>query len=415
MSTLQTMLQDVHTQLSSGSVASARRAIQDSLVALRAVLHMEVAFVSRFGDGRRWFEFVDTDGTFRPFEVGDSDALEDSYCARVVDGRIPSLIHDAADFPELKELPATTELPVGAHLSVPLLGPDLRPMGTLCCFSRHVDAELRQRDVELLTVFAGVLSRHLDFLLAHERGARQRTDRLTDVISSGGPAIALQPIVSIATGRTAGYEALARFPRLDDWGPEEWFRAGDESGLGDQLEGSAVAAALALVPGLPRTTSLSVNVSARALTSSQRIVDLFTGAHAERLVLELTEHAHVADYDHLVCALSRVREAGVRVAVDDAGSGYAGLDHILRLQPEVLKLDRALIQGVAHHAGRQAMCTAMVAFTRRMESQLVAEGVETAEDLEALADIGVPLAQGYLLGLPKVTRPFAEQRRDSPS
>jgi EAL domain-containing protein (putative c-di-GMP-specific phosphodiesterase class I) len=415
MTTLQTVLQHVDRHLSSGTVASARQAIQDSLVALRAVLHMEVAFVSRFGDGRRWFEFVDTDGTFRPFEVGDSDALEDTYCARVVDGRIPSLIHDAADVPELKALPATMDLPVGAHLSVPLLGPDLRPMGTLCCFSRHVDAELRQRDVELLTVFAGVLSRHLDFLLAHERGARQRHDRLAEVISGGGPAIALQPIVSIATGQTAGYEALARFPRLDDWGPEEWFRAAEDAGLGNQLEASAVAAALALVPYLPRTASLSINVSARALTSSQRIVDLFTGAHARRLVLELTEHAHVADYDQLVEALSRVREAGVRVAVDDAGSGYAGLDHILRLQPEVLKLDRALIQGVAHHPGRQAMCTAMVAFTQRMSSQLVAEGVETTEDLEVLADIGVPLAQGYLLGRPTITRPFAEQRRDSPS
>jgi EAL domain-containing protein (putative c-di-GMP-specific phosphodiesterase class I) len=61
------------------------------------------------------------------------------------------------------------------------------------------------------------------------------------------------------------------------------------------------------------------------------------------------------------------------------------------------------------------MCTAMVAFTQRTSSQLVAEGVETTEDLEVLADIGVPLAQGYLLGRPTITRPFVEQRRDSPN
>ncbi len=107
-------------------------------------------------------------------------------------------------------------------------------------------------------------------------------------------------------------------------------------------------------------------------------------------MVELTEHARIGDYDALSAACARPRAAGARIAVDDAGSGYAGLHHILRLRPEVLKLDRTLVQGLASDRGRAAMCSAMVEFTRSTRSQLVAEGVETADDLETLRRLGVP-------------------------
>lgn len=401
MSDLDTVLRDVSAQPDTGTVASAQRAIQDSLGALRSLLHMEVAFVSRFAGGRRSFEFVDSDPGFSPVRVGDSDPLEATYCARVIDGRIAQLIPDARRVPELRALPATHGLPVGAHLSVPILDSDERPMGTLCCFSRAPDMELRARDLELLTVFSSVIRGHLDFLRLQYRRENEMRARFDAVMATGGPTIALQPIVEIATGRTSGYEALSRFPRFDDWTPDRWFREADLLGLGNALEASAVRAALSLLPRLPTRTSLSVNVSARALCSSDELTGLLVGPSSSRLVLELTEHAQVDDYDELLGALQTVRAAGVRVAVDDAGSGYAGLEHILRLQPEVLKLDRTLVDGVAHHLGRQAMCIAMVGFTQRMDTSLVAEGVETKEDLEVLAAVGVPLAQGYLLGRPE--------------
>ncbi len=149
--------------------------------------------------------------------------------------------------------------------------------------------------------------------------------------------------MEISSGRTSGFEALSRFPGPDAAPPDTWFKEAEAVGLGDELEASAVRAALTLVPRLPAGLSLSVNVSARALCSSPEITRLVTGGDSARLVLELTEHAHVEDYDALLEALVRVRAAGVRIAVDDAGSGYAGLEHILRLQPEVLKLDRTLV------------------------------------------------------------------------
>jgi len=402
VSDLASFIDDVTSQLTDGSPESSRSAIQESLAALRALLRMEVAFVSRFGQGRRWFEFVDADESFRPFQVGDSEPLELTYCGRVVDGRLPRLIRDAGQLPEVADLPATTDLPIGAHLAVPIEGPGGSLLGTLCCFSRRPDQALRDRDLELLTVFAGLISRHLGSLMAADRRSRNVVETVASVISEGGPAIALQPIVDVSTRRFSGYEALSRFPKVDDWTPDRWFREADGVGLGPELEQSAVGAALAHLERLPRRLSLSVNVSARALCSSESLLRLLTDAGTPRLVVELTEHAQVEDYDEVVTTLDELRKTGIRVAVDDAGSGYAGLEHILRLQPEVLKLDRALVEGVADHPGRQALCGALLGFTQRVGSSLVAEGVETRRDLDALACLGVPFAQGYYLGRPQV-------------
>ena len=89
--------------------------------------------------------------------------------------------------------------------------------------------------------------------------------------------------------------------------------------------------------------------------------------------------------------------------MDDAGSGWAGLEHILQLQPEVLKLDRALVARVDRHPGRQAMIEAMVGFADRMGALLVAEGVETVEESACLTSLGVVYGQGYLLGRPTLS------------
>ncbi|MGA8208599.1 MAG: EAL domain-containing protein [Nocardioidaceae bacterium] len=402
MSDLESVLKGVVAP-ADDSPESSRAAVQEWLVALRVLLGTEVAFVSRFADGRRYFDYVDTEDGFKPFAVGDSDPLETTYCARVADGRMDQLVPDAAAVPSLRQLAVTTELPVGAHLSVPIVDAEGGAVGTLCCFSRVADHRLRARDLELMNVFGGLISRHLHRLVESDRRVREVREAVGDVLDAGGPNIALQPIVDVVADRTAGYEALARFPQVDgrSWGPDRWFTEAEGIGLGIELETSAVAAALRLLGRLPRRTTLSVNVSARSLCASDDVVKLLP-VDASRVVVELTEHSQVDDYDLLLHTLERVRASGARIAVDDAGSGYAGLEHILRLQPEVLKLDRTLVQGVAVHPGRQAMCVAMVGFTERMRSSLVAEGVETRADLDTLAGLGVPLAQGYFLGRPKV-------------
>jgi EAL domain-containing protein (putative c-di-GMP-specific phosphodiesterase class I) len=382
------------------SLTPSMRLLQGVLDVVRGHLRMDVAFISRVADGRRVFEYVAAGPEFRPIVPGGSDVLEDTYCGRVLDGRIPELIHDAALVPEVADLAATWELPVGSHVSTPIRTSDGATYGTLCCFSRAVHPRLTQSDVEVLRTFANVVSAHLEPLVEQQRSTELARERIGNVLDDGGPSMALQPIVDLSTNLVCGYEALARFPRDIAWNPEQWFAHAHRVGMGVALESAAVHAATRLLPRLRAGISLAVNVSAPALLSSASIVELLTGAGSEQLVLEITEHQTIADPDRLAAVLARVRAAEVRIAVDDAGSGYAGLERILVLDPEVLKLDRSLVDGIAHHAGRQAMCEAMVRFTARMGTRLIAEGVETEADLKTLRHLGVGYAQGYLLGRP---------------
>jgi EAL domain-containing protein (putative c-di-GMP-specific phosphodiesterase class I) len=371
--------------------------IESSLAALRTHLGMDVAFVGRFVDGRRRFEYVDTDPSSCPVRVGASDPLEETYCARVVGGRLPELIPDATEEPSVAGLPVTEALRVGAYLSVPLRRASGEVMGTLCCFSHEPDPSLRDRDVQLVRMFSDLVGTHLEALLDEEDRIEEARTRIRAVIDSGGPTMAMQPIVDLVTQRVVGYEALARFVGSPEWNPGQWFAEASRVGLATDLERSAVAASLRVLPRLPGGTTMAVNVSAATLFDPG-VMDMLAGEHARRLVVELTEHEKVESYDAIDGALARLRAAGARVAVDDAGSGYAGLEHILQLQPEVLKLDRTLVNGVAMHAGRRAMVEAMVGFAGKMDAMVVAEGVESSDDLEVLRRIGVHLGQGYHLG-----------------
>lgn len=384
--------------------------IENSLATLRRHLGMDVAFVGRFVDGHRRFEYVDADASC-PVEAGASEPLEDTYCARLVDGRLPGLVPDAAAEPSVADLPVTEALRIGAYLSVPLRRASGEVMGTLCCFSHEADQSLRDRDVQLVRMFSDLVGAHLEVLVDEEDRLGTARARIRSVIESGGPTMAMQPVVELVGQRVVGYEALARFADPSARGPDQWFAEAGRVGLATELERSAVEASLRVLPRLPEGTTMAVNVSAPTLLDAG-VVDVLAGDHARRLVVELTEHDKVESYDAITGALARLRAAGARIAVDDAGSGYAGLEHILHLQPEVLKLDRALVQGVADHAGRQAMVEAMVGFAGKMDATVVAEGVEDPEDLEAVRGLGVHLAQGYLLGRPSLE--FAQPFTDVP-
>lgn len=383
------------------SVHASTSVIESSLAKLRQHLEMDVAFVGRVEAGRRHFEFVDTDSPDCPVQVGQSDPLKDSYCGRVISGQIPRLIADATREPGVADLPVTRELPVGAHISVPLLRANGEVMGTLCCFSHEPDLTLRERDLKMLTLFAEIVSPHLEALIDADKRRAVTLGHVRGVLETGGPRMALQPIVDLKSGNVRGFEALARFSGAAGWNPQQWFEGAKGVGMGVELEAAAVRSALALLPVIPDGALLSVNVSEAALVDPG-VLAMLTGPHAPRLVVELTEHDRVRDYGVMAEELAAIRGAGGRLAVDDAGSGWAGLEHILRLQPEVLKLDRALVHDIAEHEGRQAMVEAMVGFSSRMGSTLVAEGLETEEDLAMLRDLGVHCGQGYLLGRPSL-------------
>lgn len=209
--------------------------------------------------------------------------------------------------------------------------------------------------------------------------------------------VALQPVLDLGTGEVVGQEALARFGgRLPT---DRWFRAAGLAGLGHDLERLTLGTALALLPDLPPEQFLAVNTSPASLVDPG-VLDLLLAADLSRVVVEVTEHDAVNDYALTREALGWLREAGARIAVDDVGAGFASLQHVLLLQPEVVKLDLSLTRDVHHSPRQQAIVRALVGFADRVGATVLAEGIEVAEQVPALREAGVALGQGWHLGTP---------------
>jgi len=217
----------------------------------------------------------------------------------------------------------------------------------------------------------------------------------------GAMRVLLQPIADLDRQRVAGMEALARFAGEPCRPPNLWFAEAWEVGLGADLELYAVGLACRRLPELPPHAYLAVNVSARTLLD-ERLVDLVAGCGEDRgrVVVEVTEHAAIDDYDALDEVLRRLRAMGVRLAVDDAGAGYASMQHILRLRPDIIKLDRSIVADCNLDPARFALIGAMASFGASLGMTVVAEGVETPGELAVLTDNRISHAQGYYLARP---------------
>jgi EAL domain-containing protein (putative c-di-GMP-specific phosphodiesterase class I) len=213
--------------------------------------------------------------------------------------------------------------------------------------------------------------------------------------------LAFQPIVDLATATIAGYEALSRFPGTA--GPDIWFAAAADAGLGAELEALAIHKALAAVPDLPENTFLTVNVSPHLLGTEPVQDALATRPDLHRVVVELTEHTPVDDLAALQAQTAELRERGALIALDDAGSGYSGLQQMASLRPQVVKLDRALVTGIDTDPVRMALAEMVGEFSGRIDAWLLAEGIETPGELAAFIRLGVPLGQGWVLGRPAPT------------
>ena len=243
-----------------------------------------------------------------------------------------------------------------------------------------------------------------------DREQEARRLRVQQVLDGDSLTMVFQPIVDLFTARMLGVEALARFASAPDRGPPEWFADAAAVGLGADLELHAVRQAVAQIDQLPEGTYLSVNVSPQTALDP-RLADIVTSL-AGRIVLELTEHAPVKQYDRLLDALAVLRSGGLRLAVDDAGSGYASLQHILRLHPSIIKLDIELIRGIETDPARRALTAALVTFGDEIGATITAEGIETADQLDTLRRLHVRSGQGFHLGRPSLPHLLSPRGED---
>jgi EAL domain-containing protein (putative c-di-GMP-specific phosphodiesterase class I) len=213
----------------------------------------------------------------------------------------------------------------------------------------------------------------------------------------GALAPVYQPIFDLREGRVISYEALTRFP-ANDRTPQEWFDLAQRYGMAAELETAALRAALA-TPGRPAGTTLSLNISPDVLLLGPERLGLPDDLAG--IVIEVTENSLVTDGVDLERALHDLRARGARIAVDDAGAGYAGFAQLVRLRPDLIKLDRSLIRDVDSTSTKAAVLRAFVGYARDTGATVCAEGIETVAELQAVTEHGVTLGQGYLMGRPQ--------------
>lgn len=382
------------------SDAGATGMVKRSLQVMRRHLGLQVAYVSEFVDDRSVFREVDAPGLEALIKPGDSRSLDEVYCRHILAGRLPELIPDTAREPLALSMPITAAVPIGAHVSVPIRLSDGSAYGMFCCLGPNADPSLNRRDLQMMRAFADLAAYEIDRVRRREEGLAERRAEIRALVDGNGLFIVHQPIEALSPRGVIGFECLSRFSGETQRTPDLWFAAAEEVGLRTELEITAVRLALDSARPLPDDVYVSINASPATLLD-ERLHGLLADHPGDRLVIELTENATVEDYGALAAALRPLRARGFRLAVDDAGAGYSSLQHILRLRPDFIKLDMSLTRDIDRDPARRALAAALIGFAHDVGSRIVAEGVETEEELRALQRLGADAVQGYLIGRPR--------------
>lgn len=370
--------------------------VADLLRTAKRSLRLSVAFLSRLDGMTQHLEVVESSVPIL-FKEGVTQRQETTFCQAILDGRLPAVIPDVKRYPEAMRLPAARIPRIRSYVSVPVVLSDGTLYGTFCAAGLTSDKELTERDRALMDVLASAAS------IIIEPGVRERERRseiearLEPLMASGGPVVLLQPIVDLVSGVRVGAEALSRFPQ--EWGrtPDVCFAEAHSVGVGDNLELLALERAADLLDEV--SGYVAMNVSPRTLLTEE-CAELMQRLPLERILLELSEHDPVDDYDRLSEQLAPLRARGLRLAIDDVGAGFSSLRHIVLTAPDVIKLDRSIVHGVAGDPVLSTLVRSLVEFGHGCGARIVAEGVETSSDAAALGELGVDLGQGWYFGRP---------------
>ena len=380
-----------------------------ALAVVREHLGLDVTYISEITERHMVYHHVcDPAGhdarDDNRLQAGDVLALRNTYCHNVSVGNLPELICDTQEVPFSRDLSVTKNLNIASHIGVPIQLKDGRIYGMMCGFSHTPNKTLNERDLATMRIFANLVGEHLDEKIRTEAITETKRRRVRDVLDSGSLDVAFQPIVNITSMQTVGYEALSRFSGPGACPPDILFAEAGDVGCLAELELHAIEKALSAMPQVEPHQFLSVNASPSTIISED-FIQLVSQYPLQRIVVEVTEHAQVASYDQLKDALAPLRRQGTRLAVDDAGAGYASMRHILQLHPDIIKLDMSITRDLDSCAAHRALVRALVSFTLETRGHVVAEGIEKDSELAILRELGVHKGQGYLLGRPSTTLP----------
>ncbi|MEP1553916.1 MAG: EAL domain-containing protein [Paraglaciecola sp.] len=373
--------------------------VQSSLNFVRKHLGMEVAYLSEFVGDDLVFRAVDAPGMESMIAVGGSMPLEQVYCRHIIEGKLPELIPDTSQEPIAQKIALTTQIPIKSHVSVPIRRKDGSVYGMFCCLSRQIQSSLNSRDLDVMKAFASLSSQQINDTISMRTEQTRLRLIFSTIIETRDIDIVYQPIMDNLQHKPVGFEALSRFKSEPYRPPNFWFEQAESVEMLKNLEICAIEVALEDLKFLPKPVYLSVNASPSTIETG-RLKSVFESFDCDRIVLEVTEHAEVTNHELLMKELSILRDVGVRLAIDDVGVGYSGLQQIVRLQPDIIKLDISLIAGIDKDIVKRSLTQALVGFAIEIGAKIVAEGIETEEELATLIALNVPLGQGYLLGRP---------------
>jgi EAL domain-containing protein (putative c-di-GMP-specific phosphodiesterase class I) len=390
---------DINTHIVNPDLQIAQ-VIEEILASVRLRLNMEIAFVSRFVNGQREFQYVNSSKGFNILTVGCGDPLDESYCYRVMQGITPQLIHDAQLEPSVVDIAATQALPVGAHISVPIILSDGSIYGTFCAFSREVSYELNDADLATFKIFSDVIAGLFDNCILSTVQYKDLRKEILSVMVHDLIYPVVQPMVDIRSDQLSilGYEALCRVEG-EHWNPESLFQQALSVGLSVELNQHMIQKAFKLMDQLVDGQYLALNVTPDFILSDA-FIPTFDGVDLSKVVLEITEHAAIANYVDITDQLAALKARGVRIAIDDAGAGYSSFRHILAMHPDIIKIDRSLIENLHKEHEKQELVQALVKFAQKSDYTLVAEGVELTQEQEVLCRLGIKAAQGFLFARP---------------
>lgn len=352
-------------------------------------LGVSLAFFSRMSGDTQHFEVIEADVDF--VEPGATAPRSESICQAILDERLPVVMPKLSKHREAKRLTAGIA-GIRGFASVPVTLSDGSLYGTFCAAGFRGDERFTPRDQGLLEVLAQATAAVVEPEVIETRRRERVASKLGPLMDSGGPTVVVQPIVSLATGVRVGVEALSRFPV--EWGqaPDLVFEEATSVGIGRELELLAVQGAAKHLWALDGY--VAINFSAATLLD-QRCHALLEDLPADRVLIELSEHDAVEDYDELTAALAPFRTRGMRLAIDDVGAGYSSLRHIVVTSPDVIKLDRSIVAEVAADPVLHTLVKSLTEFGHSAGASVVAEGIETAPDALVLRDLGVDYGQGW--------------------
>ncbi|WP_416897026.1 MAG: EAL domain-containing protein [Minwuia sp.] len=379
--------------------ASAWSFVRRVLNVVRNCLDMDAALVSEFVGDRAVIRVISGPGHPDFPDEGESMPLTDAYCYHVHAGHLPEMIADMSAIRNVELSPRAQAIPVGSHIAVPIRTADGSVFGMMSSFGVMPNPALRPSDVHLLQAFADLSATEIERHRESRQDYLNKRDRIRAVLDGELFDTVYQPIWNVERGVVAGVEALTRVTLEPARPPDQWFAEAGEVGLSGQLELATVRNGCRILDRLPPDVYLSVNASPSTL-ADPRFQKIFEDEDPGRFVVEITEHETVEDYRLIKRRLRPLRNRGLRVAIDDAGAGYASLKHVLEMEPDIIKLDTALIRSIDRDAMRQALAVAMVRFCQETGTSIVAEGVETEKEFNVLRDLGVRHMQGYLMGRP---------------